>query len=73
MTRYACLEHWEERYKKDPEPFDWFNKYPALKPFLLSAGLEEGHDILMLGCGTSRFDLCYICIRPCSYVYGYVY
>ncbi|CDJ69298.1 At4g34360, related [Eimeria necatrix] len=56
MTRYASLDHWEERYKKDPEPFDWFNKYAALKPFLLSAGLEESHEILMLGCGTSTMS-----------------
>ncbi|KAL8451989.1 hypothetical protein Emed_001643 [Eimeria media] len=51
--RYASLEHWEERYKKDPDPFDWFNKYAALKPILLDAGLQESSNILMLGCGTS--------------------
>ncbi|CDJ56055.1 hypothetical protein, conserved [Eimeria maxima] len=56
MIGYACLEHWEERYKKDPEPFDWFNNYAAFKPFLLSAGLDESHDILMLGCGTSTMS-----------------
>lgn len=56
MTKYASLEHWEERYKKDPEPFDWFNKYSALKPFLLAAGLDETSNILVLGCGTSTMS-----------------
>ncbi|KAL8437842.1 hypothetical protein Efla_000962 [Eimeria flavescens] len=40
----------------DPEPFDWFNKYPALKPILLDAGLQESSSILMLGCGTSTMS-----------------
>lgn len=42
---------------RDSEPFDWFNKYPSFKPFLVNAGLAEDSSILVLGCGTSRKSL----------------
>ncbi|KAL8275215.1 hypothetical protein Esti_000887 [Eimeria stiedai] len=43
-------------FLRDPDPFDWFNKYAALKPILLDAGLLESSNILMLGCGTSTMS-----------------
>ncbi|PHJ23033.1 methyltransferase [Cystoisospora suis] len=56
MTAYGKLDYWDERYRKDAEPFDWFQRYAALKPILLECGLEAESKILNLGCGTSRIS-----------------
>ncbi|EPR60872.1 methyltransferase, putative [Toxoplasma gondii ME49] len=54
MTAYGKVDYWDERYKRDVEPFDWFQRYAGLKPILLEAGLQASSRILVLGCGTSR-------------------
>ena len=31
MSHYANPAYWEERYKKNPEPFEWYNIYDGFK------------------------------------------
>jgi len=51
---FVWCRYWQERYTKDPEPFDWYQRYSGLKDKLLGAGLKQGHNILNIGCGNSR-------------------
>jgi ubiquinone/menaquinone biosynthesis C-methylase UbiE len=43
----------DERYTKDPEPFDWYQRYSGIKEKLRSY-IKESDHILQLGCGNSR-------------------
>lgn len=40
---------------REPEPFDWYQSYGALKP-LLKEYLRPEHFILNAGCGNSTFS-----------------
>ena len=31
MAQYGKTSYWDERYTKDPEPFDWYQRYGGLK------------------------------------------
>jgi len=31
MSQYGKVEYWEDRYTKDPEPFDWYQRYQHLQ------------------------------------------
>jgi len=47
------LQYWDERYTKDPEPFDWYQRYSGLKD-LIAQYVKKDDTILMAGCGNSR-------------------
>ncbi|KAG9459913.1 hypothetical protein H6P81_004421 [Aristolochia fimbriata] len=49
---YGEPSYWDKRYSKDPAPFDWYQKYPALAP-LFQLYLRHHHRILLVGCGNS--------------------
>mmetsp|Transcript_8531 Transcript_8531/g.13844 ORF Transcript_8531/g.13844 Transcript_8531/m.13844 type:complete len:209 (+) Transcript_8531:182-808(+) len=53
MAQYGKSTYWDERYTKDPEPFDWYQRYSGLKE-KLRAYVKETDHILQLGCGNSR-------------------
>merc|ERR1712187_808228 len=55
MAQYGKSEYWEERYTRDPEPFDWYQRWAGLKDTLLKY-LEHTSAILMLGAGNSRLS-----------------
>ncbi|ERN01954.1 hypothetical protein AMTRI_Chr02g224270 [Amborella trichopoda] len=44
--------YWDKRYKQDPGPFDWYQKYPALAP-IFNLYLKHNHRILITGCGNA--------------------
>jgi len=56
---YGKREYWDERYTKDPEPFDWYQRYSGLKEHL-GHYINKGDNILQAGCGNSRLseDMC---------------
>lgn len=31
MAQYGRSEYWDERYTRDPEPFDWYQRWAGLK------------------------------------------
>ena len=39
MAQYGKTAYWDERYTKDPEPFDWYQRYSGIRdlvPFVLA-------------------------------------
>mmetsp|Transcript_5592 Transcript_5592/g.7083 ORF Transcript_5592/g.7083 Transcript_5592/m.7083 type:complete len:208 (-) Transcript_5592:1483-2106(-) len=53
MAQYGKSGYWDERYTKDPEPFDWYQRYSGVSDKVASFVKKTDH-ILMLGCGNSR-------------------
>ena len=53
--QYGKHEYWEDRYKKDPEPFDWYQRYEGLKD-VLTQFVKKDMKVLMVGCGNSRLS-----------------
>ncbi|ONM03098.1 S-adenosyl-L-methionine-dependent methyltransferase superfamily protein [Zea mays] len=51
---YGEAWYWDERYRKEAGPFDWYQKYPALAP-LLRLYLAPHQRLLLVGCGNSVF------------------
>ncbi|KAL6646203.1 hypothetical protein ACP70R_017811 [Stipagrostis hirtigluma subsp. patula] len=51
---YGEAWYWDERYRKEAGPFDWYQKYPALAP-LLRLYVAPHHRLLLVGCGNSVF------------------
>ena len=56
---YGKRDYWDDRYTKDPEPFDWYQRYSGIKD-LISQYVNKGDSILQAGCGNSRLseDMC---------------
>ncbi|PRP78675.1 Endothelin-converting enzyme 2 [Planoprotostelium fungivorum] len=52
---YATQQYWEDRYKAEPEPFDWFKEWPELKE-VLSKYINHSESVLMAGCGNSKLS-----------------
>lgn len=55
MAQYGKPEYWEERYTRDPEPFDWYQRWAGLKE-ILQEYIQPNHSILNVGCGNSRLS-----------------
>lgn len=55
MASYGTVGYWEDRYRRDPDYFDWFQRYAGLKE-LFSKYLRKGDAILNIGCGSSRLS-----------------
>jgi len=55
MAQYGKIEYWDERYTRDPEPFDWYQRWSGVselvKPFITPTS-----QILVVGCGNSRLS-----------------
>ncbi len=57
MNQYGIKSYWDKRYQQDPEPYDWYQKYSAIKPFLGQyLARFKNPRILILGCGNSRLS-----------------
>lgn len=50
---YGSHAYWEDRYKRDPEAFDWYQKYSGLKD-IITQYVRKSDAILHIGCGTSK-------------------
>ena len=55
MAQYGKPEYWEDRYQKDKEPFDWYQRYSGVKD-MITQYIQPSFQILMLGCGNSKFS-----------------
>ena len=47
----ASKEYWDERYKQDPQPFDWYQRYKSNETFkaMLTHHLEKTSHALIVG------------------------
>lgn len=55
MSQYGKVEYWEERYARDIEPFDWYQRYSGLKD-IITTNIDKDHKILNVGAGNSRLS-----------------
>ena len=55
MTDYGKLEYWEDRYIKDKDQFDWYQRYAALRETLVE-NIPYSSNILNVGAGNSRLS-----------------
>ena len=53
--RAGKTSYWDERYTKDPEPFDWYQRYSGIQE-LLQKYVKKDDAVLMAGCGNSRLS-----------------
>ena len=53
MANYGKPEYWEERYQRDPEPFDWYQSFQDLG-HVITDKVPSTSRILNIGCGNSR-------------------
>ena len=52
---YGKVDYWAERYAKDPEPYDWYNRYAKLRSIISHACARDA-PVLVPGCGNSRLS-----------------
>ncbi len=50
--------------RRDPEPFDWYQRYTELRD-VMSQYLRKSSNLLMSGCGNSRWVCCFAAASPC--------
>jgi len=55
MAQYGRSQYWDDRYTRDPEPFDWYQRWDGLKDTLKDI-LQPSHNILVVGSGNSRLS-----------------
>ena len=55
MAQYGKPEYWEDRYQKDKEPFDWYQRYGGIKD-VITQYIQPTFQILNIGCGNSRLS-----------------
>ena len=55
MAQYGKAEYWEERYTRDAEPFDWYQRWSGIKEFITQYVLPT-HQVLHVGSGNSRLS-----------------
>ena len=53
MAQYGKHEYWEDRYQKDKEPFDWYQRYSGLRD-IITQYVKPSDQILNVGAGNSR-------------------
>lgn len=49
---YGEPSYWDHRYRQDPGPFDWYQKYNTLAP-LFDLYIQRHQRALIIGCGNS--------------------
>jgi len=53
---YGDHQYWDDRYTKDPEIFDWYQRYSGLKGIMNENIPKKTEPVLMVGCGNSRLS-----------------
>lgn len=62
MAQYGKPDYWDDRFtryklkiylkNRDPEPFDWYQRYSGLQE-IIRQEVKETDNILVVGCGNS--------------------
>jgi len=55
MAQYGKSDYWDERYSRDSEPFDWYQRWSGLRD-IISKYTKTSHNILVVGAGNSRMS-----------------
>mmetsp|Transcript_39537 Transcript_39537/g.35325 ORF Transcript_39537/g.35325 Transcript_39537/m.35325 type:complete len:94 (-) Transcript_39537:178-459(-) len=55
MTQYGKPEYWDERYSRDLEPFDWYQRFNGIRD-AFEKFITTDSKILNVGAGNSRFS-----------------
>tara|TARA_B110001450_G_C17483093_1_gene425071 strand:+ start:69 stop:350 length:282 start_codon:yes stop_codon:yes gene_type:complete len=55
MAHYGKSEYWEDRYDKDREQYDWYQKYSGCKD-CITQYITRDTSILMFGCGNAKLS-----------------
>uniref|UniRef100_A0AAV1U7T6 Methyltransferase type 11 domain-containing protein n=1 Tax=Peronospora matthiolae TaxID=2874970 RepID=A0AAV1U7T6_9STRA len=55
MAQYGKATYWDERYTRDAEQFDWYQRYAGLQE-LLNQYIKKTDHVLMAGAGNSRLS-----------------
>lgn len=50
---YGDAEYWDERYKRETEPFEWYQDYNSMQK-VLENNINSSSKVLVIGCGNSR-------------------
>jgi hypothetical protein len=53
MIQYGKQDYWENRYSREPEVFEWYQRYLHFSDLLKTHITKESH-ILIIGCGSSK-------------------
>ena len=53
MVQFGLQDYWEDRYQKDKEQFDWYQRYSGLKD-IVTQYVQPTYQILNVGAGNSR-------------------
>ena len=53
MTYFGKQEYWEDRYQREKNPYDWYQRYTGLSATLANF-VEAQYKILNVGAGNSR-------------------
>lgn len=51
----GSLQQVNEGLSRDPEPFDWYQRFSGLKD-IITTHVDKGHRILNVGSGNSRLS-----------------
>eukprot|EP01062_Namystynia_karyoxenos_P063107 TRINITY_DN55925_c0_g1_i1.p1 TRINITY_DN55925_c0_g1~~TRINITY_DN55925_c0_g1_i1.p1 ORF type:complete len:207 (+),score=70.76 TRINITY_DN55925_c0_g1_i1:93-713(+) len=52
MAFYSSKEYWDRRYELNPQPYEWYQTFGALRA-LLKRHIRQGSRLLIAGCGNS--------------------
>ena len=56
---YGDSVYWDARYLQEGGSFDWYQRYPALRPFVRKF-IPPSSTVLMVGCGNAGIFLSFI-------------
>mmetsp|Transcript_13474 Transcript_13474/g.23844 ORF Transcript_13474/g.23844 Transcript_13474/m.23844 type:complete len:236 (-) Transcript_13474:513-1220(-) len=55
MPQYSEVAYWDQRYAREPVPFDWYQGYHGLQ-IIINYYLKKNYKLLQVGVGTSRLQ-----------------
>lgn len=55
MAQYGKAAYWDERYTRDPEPFDWYQRWTGVRDIIMEH-IKPTQNFLVIGAGNSRLS-----------------
>lgn len=56
MAQYGKGDYWDERYTRDPEPFDWYQRWSGVRDIIAPLIAAQSSPVLVVGAGNSRMS-----------------